>query len=509
MEESVYRAGLYARVSREDGDDADSESIKGQLALLESFCREQKTIIPAKRYQDDGYSGTNFQRPAFQELLSDIKDGSINCVVVKDLSRFGRDYIGVGEYLERILPAFGVRFISINDNIDSAREAYTMLMPLSNVLNAQYAKDIAGKTRTAIHTKHIHGLFTGAFAPYGYSKAPENHNRLVPDAVTAPVVQRIFSMYASDTGKTRIASILNADGVASPGKRRAENGKCKEDAGGMYWNSLAISRILSNPVYIGNMCQGKSSVQGVKGKKQMRERQDWMIVENTHPAIIESQLWEQVQAKLKTHTAARAGFMKAGEGDNPFTGMIFCGNCGNRHKLIHAKGKRAYACSLYKTAGPSTCSAHYVYEQMLAGYVLDDVNGMLSGVDDLQGLYDEAVKASEPTHTEKEINQISIQLANETQRKQAAYESYREGQLTREEFVARKRGFDSRIQTWKSLLAEMTAADAAAKAPKKSDWCEALLRDGKLQHVDRSTVLAAVDRIIVQENKHIEIWYRF
>ena len=201
MEKPPLPTALYCRLSREDGDRMESDSIGNQRKLLESYIENHPELVTAECYADDGYTGTNFQRPAFQRMLRDIESGRIRCVLVKDLSRFGRDYIETGRYLERWLPEHGVRFIAVTDNIDSVRGAYDMMMPLKNLFNTQYARDISRKVKSSLHAKQQRGEFIGAFASYGYCKDPQDHNRLVIDPPAAEVVRRIFTLFENGMGK--------------------------------------------------------------------------------------------------------------------------------------------------------------------------------------------------------------------------------------------------------------------------------------------------------------------
>ena len=212
-------------MSREDGDRMESDSIGNQRKLLEAYIENHPELVMAECYADDGYTGTNFQRPAFQRMLRDIENGRIRCVLVKDLSRFGRDYIETGRYLERWLPEHGARFIAVTDNIDSDRGAYDMMMPLKNLFNTQYARDISQKVKSSLHAKQQRGEFIGAFASYGYCKDPQNHNRLVIDPPAAEVVRRIFTLFENGMGKIRIAKQLNEEGIPCPSEYKRLTGE--------------------------------------------------------------------------------------------------------------------------------------------------------------------------------------------------------------------------------------------------------------------------------------------
>ena len=212
----TWRTAAYLRLSREDGDKVESDSIANQHKQLEQYLVEHPELELVDYYADDGYTGTNFDRPAFRRMEEDIHQGKVNCVLVKDLSRFGRDYIEMGRYLEKVFPSQGVRFIAVNDHVDSERGRYDMLLPMKNLFNTKYARDISDKVRSAIHTKQRRGEFVGAFASYGYQKDPDNHNHLLIDPPAAQVVQRIFDLFERGEVKVRIAKLLNAEGVPSP-----------------------------------------------------------------------------------------------------------------------------------------------------------------------------------------------------------------------------------------------------------------------------------------------------
>ena len=247
----------YLRISREDGDRAESDSIVNQRKLLERYIGEHPELHLVSYYQDDGYTGTNFDRPAFRRMEADIAQGRIDCVLVKDLSRFGRDYIEMGRYLERVFPSQGVRFIAINDHVDSQQGRYDMLLPMKNLFNTQYARDISDKVRAAIRTKQQRGEFIGAFASYGYRKDPADHNHLVVDPAAAQVVQRIFDLFEQGHGKISIAKLLNAEGIPSPSEykrilgERYHNGRKIDQT--TYWTYATVHRILQNQMYAGNM----------------------------------------------------------------------------------------------------------------------------------------------------------------------------------------------------------------------------------------------------------------
>ena len=290
--QNLFNVAVYIRLSREDGDKEESDSVGNQRKLLTDYVAKKEDFILYDTYIDDGYSGTNFNRPSFQRMIADIQDGKVNCVVVKDLSRFGRDYIDTGRYLERYFPDLGVRFISVTDSIDSMKQAYDMLLPIKNIFNEQYARDISKKIQATVKSKQKAGEFIGAFTSYGYKKSPVNKNKLVIDDYAASVVRRIFSLYIQGYGKQKIAKLLNAEGILCPAEYKKVNGEnyknCNRLESTTYWSYSTINSILHREMYVGNMVQGTKH-QRMRSKQKKKPKEDWIIVENTHEPIIDKE----------------------------------------------------------------------------------------------------------------------------------------------------------------------------------------------------------------------------
>ena len=335
----VWRTALYARLSRDDGDKPESDSIANQRKLLERFFAGQAQMELVDFYSDDGYTGYNFDRPDFQRMILDIEAGKVNCVVVKDLSRFGRNYIDVGYYLERWFPKRGVRFIALGDAIDSEKGAYDISLPVKNVVNEQYARDISRKVRSSFMVKQQNGEFIGAFASYGYRKDPEDHNRLLIDPPAAAVVRRIFTLYEQGMGKIRIAKLLNEEKIPCPSEYKRLNGEKYHNGqrlgGTSYWTYATIHRILKNQMYAGRMEQGRAPRQGMHGKTKQLPREQWTVVEGTHEAIIEPDQWERVQTLLQKDTRT----LNFEQNVSPFAGFLRCGDCGRAMSKTNHPGE--------------------------------------------------------------------------------------------------------------------------------------------------------------------------
>ena len=331
---NVYHAAIYLRLSKDDGDISfsskkqESNSIQSQRELLTAFLRQHPEMELYGEYKDDGWTGTNFDRPDFQRMLEDVKAGKINCIVVKDLSRFGRDYILCGKYIEKVFPQLGVRFIAVNDGYDTLTATGTdsIVVPFKNLINDSYSRDISIKVRTNLEVKRRQGACIANFAVYGYAKDPEDKNHLVEDPYAAGVVRDIFTWAVEGLSPGSIASRLNQLGVLSPMEYKKSQGlrfktqfKTSSQA---QWSHVAVRRILQNEVYIGNLVQGKRTSPNHKTKKTVVKSQDaWVRVEGTHQAIVPQAQFALVQQLLGQDTRASA----LQQAVAPYSGRIFCG----------------------------------------------------------------------------------------------------------------------------------------------------------------------------------------
>ena len=502
------KSALYERLSREDGDRLESDSIINQQRMLEDYCKHHTEFRVIAHYSDDGYTGTNFHRPAFKRMLSDIEGGKINCVIVKDLSRFGRDYIDMGYYLERYFPAHGVRFIAINDNVDSKQGPYDMLLPLKNVFNTQYAKDISQKVRSAVAVKQNRGEFVGAFASYGYLKDPENHSRLVVDPVAGKVVQRIFRMAASGMGQIKIAHVLNEEQIPCPSEYKRLMGEkytnSKKLDSTRYWTYATIHRMLKNEIYLGNMVQRRSVRPTMHSKAKSLNSNQWAVVSGTHEPLILQELWETVQVQVAKNGRAPNFTQNVGL----FSGFLKCGDCGRSMAKTRWNSKIHYSCGSYKRYGATACTKHYIPQSILEDIVLDDLNRIIAAVDNLKKITDDHqqdVSAVQPSAAEQK--RLQTALSRIRRLKQGSYEDYRDKLISRDDFLRYKADYDHQEQVLLhqiSQLQETKEIDAPTKP-----WIENLLQKGKLEELDRVTLAQTVKEIRVFEENRIEIQYLF
>lgn len=374
--------GLYYRLSQEDERQGESVSIDNQRTILRKYAEERGFEIHDE-YIDDGVSGTTFQRPEVQRLLDDAKTGVINTIIVKDLSRFGRNYIEVGQYVDYVFPAFGIRFIAIQDNVDTEnRDSNAMeMMPIVNIFNEWHAANTSKKIKAVRRSNALAGIYSAKKATYGYLKGTDKKRTPVIDEETAPVVRRIFELYASGTSPKNIADILNAENIPSPGKlayeRLGHKGRPNEMR---LWCEVSIRFMLNNIMYIGHLPMLQETTVSYKNhKRQAKDRSDWVITYNNHEPIISQELWDRVQERQKHMAQGRktkTGFI------HPLSGFLVCADCGSKLKMSgHLNGpKTAYQyhfdCGLHIRYGKSLCFSHFIPAKVLEEIVLNDIREM-------------------------------------------------------------------------------------------------------------------------------------
>ena len=370
-ENNHYKAGIYCRISREDEGKYQSESIKNQRDYLTKYLLENKWNI-MDYYIDDGYTGTNFDRPEFQRLIVDIEKGKINLVITKDLSRLGRDYISTGYYLEKYFPEKNVRYIAINDGIDTFRNsAGNDVSPFKSVINDMYAKDISVKVRSSLDTKKRQGKFIGAFAPFGYRKSDMDKNKLEIDEEAAPIVKRIFHMYLGGYGISKIAHILNDEGVLCPTKYKEERSNYRGKSISRLWNHNTIKKILKNPTYTGCISQNKYRKVNYKSKKlRVLSSNEWIVVEDTHEPIVSKKIFKDANDMMKRKYNSEYMGKKS---NRLLSGYVFCGDCGTYMTYTKTSSETYLICSTYKRYTVKYCTRHGIKERDLKSLIIEDI----------------------------------------------------------------------------------------------------------------------------------------
>ena len=514
---NLFNVAIYIRLSREDGDKEESDSVGNQRKLLTAYVAKKDDFILYDVYVDDGYSGTNFNRPSFQRMIADIEDGKVNCVVVKDLSRFGRDYIDTGRYLERYFPELGVRFISVTDSIDSMKQAYDMLLPIKNIFNEQYARDISKKIQATVKSKQKAGEFIGAFTSYGYKKSPVDKNKLVIDDYAADVVRRIFSLYIQGYGKQRIAKLLNAEGILCPAEYKKVNGEnyknCNRLESTTYWSYSTINSILHREMYVGNMVQGTKH-QRMRSKQKKMPKEEWIIVENTHEPIIDKATWEKAQSLLQKRTRE----LDLETNKNIFAGFVKCGDCGRamtKNMWRRADGSKTYSlyCGTYKRNGKQYCTPHTLPMAVLEDIVLGDLKAIVDSVDNLKELVQsQSFTASKVKRiADTELSKIKAELERVKRLKKSIYEDYREELISKEEFLSYREDYLKKEELYSKQIEalEEKKKDNVTEDVFETPWLKRLLELKDIETLDRDIVVEMISEIKVYENRKIKITYNF
>lgn len=531
--ERVYHAAIYLRLSKEDGDVTvggknASDSIANQKSLIEDFLKDKQEIQVVSVREDDGYSGVDFNRPGFLLMLEEIKQGTVDCIVVKDLSRFGRNYIEVGRYLEKLFPVLGVRFIAVNDNYDSlyVDAAQDIVMPFQNLINDSYCRDLSVKIRSHLAVKRKKGEFLGAFACYGYCKHPENKHQLVIDSYAGAVVQDIFRMKLHGCSQYKIAEKLNAQGILSPLEYKHSRGLRLETGFQVnpraLWSAKAVSRILTNEVYTGVLVQGRQTTPNYKVKvRQPVAKEDWVRVEHAHAPLISPCLFEIVQTLLQRDTRTSP----AAEAVFPLAGLLYCGDCGQ--PMV----RKTAACSL-KEAGDfavrkyayfvcqgksrdKVCSWHRIREKDLLNAVLQALNHHLKNVLDLQTALKDMENAPAAAGLiqkyEARIEQKKEELKKAERRSLDVYEDWKDGLLDAEEYRKFKQEFDGRIAAAQAAIRGFCQEAAVWKEAHAlpSAWMEEFKKTGELQELTRLAAAINIHRILVYEDQRITVLFNF
>ncbi|MGM9971435.1 MAG: recombinase family protein [Anaeroplasmataceae bacterium] len=368
---------LLCRLSKEDELRGDSQSIQTQKKMLLQYAKSNN-FINTEFYVDDGYSGTNFNRPDFKRLMNDIDKGIIGTVIVKDLSRLGREYIEVGTLIEKVFPDKGIRFITINDDVDSIN-GIPDYMPFKNIINEMYAKDISKKIRSAYKAKALNGEYTGAYAPYGYIKDPNDKHHLIIDAETSAIVKKIFNLACNGYSAYQISQILKEEKVLKPrDKMIKDTGKYQGDLWTKYpydWRPQTIYRIISNEEYLGHLVCNKNSTKSFKTKKLLPvDKNYWIKTLNTHEAIIDEDTFNKANLIF-----TRIKHRPKKNDINIFQGLLRCSSCGKALSIHDDKrsDSKSYCCVTYRNYGKDYCSSHYIRYDLLYEYVLNDINSIL------------------------------------------------------------------------------------------------------------------------------------
>ena len=502
-------AVMYLRLSKEDGEKVESNSISNQREIINLYVKRNQ-ITMVKEYVDDGYSGANFDRPNFKEMIKDAYDKKFDTIIVKDLSRFGRDYIEAGKYIQRIFPENGIRFISVNDNYDSKSADMNdthLILPIKNFINDSYCRDISNKVKSSQKIKREKGDFISAFAPYGYKKSEENKNKLVVDEQAAPNIKNIFDMKLLGYSSKAIAGELNHLGVLTPRKYKESQGfKCNgfQNIKGGNWSAKAVNRIIENEVYIGNTLQGKSITLNYKNKKQIeKEKEEWIRVEDTHEAIVSKEVFAIANTMLKRDLNNSRGKDRI----DIFTGMLFCKECGSSliRRTVKYKEREEvfYICSKYNKE--KSCSRHSIKEETLIKAVSKIIK---SYIEFNKKLYSK-VQLIDINRNLKD-NQIPILKREKAMTEEllsSLYLDLKEDVISKEEYhLFRKNYMEKLTKLDESIEYRLKRQeDTKYKIDENKSWIIDINRYKNLSEIDRLSVVMLIDKIFISEDKKIDV----
>ena len=516
-----FKATAYIRLSYTDDHSKESDSVDNQRKLIENFVSQNPDIEIVCEKIDDGYSGIIFDRPAFKEMMQLVTDGNINCVIVKDLSRLGREYIETGRYLRRIFPTYGVRFIAITDNIDTAHEngSDDLTVSVKNIMNEAYCRDISIKTRTALEVKRRNGDFVGAFTVYGYMRSEENKNQLVPDPYASRVVQDIFRMRLDGSSASKIASELNRLGILSPLAYKKNNGlpyakKGYADKDKCKWSATTIIRILQDEIYTGTLVQGKQGTPHYKIKQmEQRPSSEWIRVPNAHEALVQKQDFELVQhiSNLDTRTAPQKDSVYL------FSGVLICGCCGGRmtRKTNRSNGKEYHY--YYCPTGKKNGCGHAVMlkEDNLIECVRENLKAYIDNVASLdallQGIDQETINQTMVKEYTDHITDNERRLEQTLEFKARLYENLVSGALTREEYASYKANYTRQAEQIRASIQALKDKlnDVLENKSERNRWISHFTEFSSLETLDRKAIVHFIKSIRVVGKKELDITFNF
>lgn len=514
--QSIFFAAAYARTSKED---PDSSSIENQIELIHNHAKSLSGINIISVKEDNGFSGTDFSRPDFGEMMKEIEAGTINCVIVKDLSRLGRNYIEVGELMDEIFPKYNVRLIAVNDNYDSINprsDADEILIPFRNLINEQYARDASSKIRSILNSKREKGQFVGAFTPYGYKRSEDDRHQLVIDEHPAEIVRSIFRRKIEGMSQQKIAENLNAIGEPSPAeyKKRSTNYKAKfQTKSRALWSAVAIGRILINPVYTGILAQGKQTTPNYKVKHRInRAKDEWNVTYDAHEPIISKNDFEVVNGLLRkdTRTAPNQDAVY------PLSGIVFCADCGNNMIRTKSGTKHYYICASSR-AKDKTCSSHCIQEEKLSRSVMETISCQIEVALDMERTL--AYIKSLPSQ-QKEVVKLNAQLVDREEEikscegyKRSLYEDYKKDLISKEDYILFGKDYSDQIKELNKAVArlreeiEIFLGDGSNSVA--CEWLKHFTKHKGVQSLTRQMTVNLVERVNVFAGKRVSINFRY
>lgn len=521
-ERKLWRVGIYCRLSSDDGDNAESDSIINQKEIIEFFLKKEENVEIIDYYSDDGYSGTTFNRPEFKRLFNALVNGDINTIVVKDLSRFGRNYIEVGNYIEQIFPLYNTRFIAINDNIDSYKDPKSVnnvIVPFKNLMNDEYARDISNKVRSVLTTKSMNGEWVGGTCPYGYKKNPDNIHQLIIDEAEAPVVRKIFKMALDGMGHIRIARFLNDNGILCrkevQRRKKYKMSMNPEEVEAIYnWSTSTIGKMVTNEIYIGNLVWNRTSSVSYKDHRQIyKPKNEWIIVEGTHEAIIDVEDFNKIQETIKERLSKK----KRPEKLTIYKYKIKCADCGRSmckmEDFRDGRNLSHFYCRNYKTTS-SKCTPHKIKTSELDNMVIEAILMQIKSVLNVERTINKIKESSRTTNKdeyEKHITKLNNDIDKIKKLKKLAYEDWKLEKITKEDFINYSNDYEKSIENINNEISIYKNKIEASLRDIKEDeyWIEHFRRNKKIKSLSRDVIEDLIECIYVHEDGNITINFNY
>lgn len=512
----LFKAGLYARLSHEKEENIERGTIETQMELMKNYVKDHEDIVIEEEYYDASFTGTNFERPDFKRMLEDAKTGRINCIIVKDLSRLGRNYVEMGNYIERVFPFLNVRFIAVTDDFDSFRPGTDLMMPLKNIVNEFYAKDISKKVSTAHRRKWTTDEYMCGFAPYGYLKSKTEKNRIVVDEATAGNVRLIYKLFLEGKGYTSIAKYLNEQGIMSPLMYLKSLGYQQNVKTNGVWTKTTVKSILTNQAYIGSAVHGKVVIEKYNNiPLHATDPSEWVIVENTHEPLVDKETFEKAQERAKEISDAYFAkeFTKHPPNEkNLLKGKIVCGDCGKGMRLSPRTTKSyVYFCGTFSDGINPACSRHKIDQEDVNKAVFAQIsNHMRCCIDALRVIRELNARSSglkKYDVYEKAITRQRRELEKVNRKFSELYGDYSEHLINESEYLTLKQQYLLKSEALKKEIDNLLVSQNLYSKNYKidEDWENLINKYLKCRKLNKELADAFVDKVQVFEGGRISV----
>ena len=524
--EREWLVGIYTRRSFDDNEDFESNTIINQKSLINNYISKESNMKIIDYYVDDGYTGTDFNRPAFQEMMNDIKEKRINTIIVKDLSRLGRNHLEVGRYIEDIFPIYNIRIIAINDNVDSFKRPESiqdLIIPIKNLINESYARDISKKVSSAYRTMASEGKYVAGTSPYGYTLDKEDKHHLVIDEEESKIVKEIFNMALNGEGRIKIVKYLNDNNIYCR-KELQRRKKYKlsldpiEEKTKYRWSTSTIGRMLTNEVYIGNLTQLRTKRESFKNHKVINvDKEDWVRFENTHEPIITKKDFDKVQKKIKINS--KYTIRDKDRKYSIYNGLLKCGDCGKAmYKQEDLRGNRQlsnYFCSTYLYLSKSSCTSHKIKTEDLNNIVLEAIQLQIKLVIELERslkkLFLKNNKETVESQYKNNVRIAKIKIENLNNKKLQIYEDWKFEVIDKKEYIIQTKMLEDEINKLEENIEiySKTYRENIRRIKKNDSWIDHYKRNRKIKKLTRDALLELIDTIYITEDGNVDIVFKY